>query len=143
MKNITSLKALPIIAALTVGFALTPITAMAGNGERGHHKSEYSRSSGKHHDKGHYRRDKHANRSHGSHQSRSIGRHYNKHRDNHYTGHHDYRRYNYGHHYPRRGHNTTHYVVNDYGHRGHYSGFDQLRFMIGLHTDNVDISFHD
>ena len=149
MINITSLKntlkTLPIIGVLAMGLALAPATSMAGNGDRGHHKSGYSKSSGKHHDKGHYRSGKHAYRKHDRGHKRNLGHHLDRHYSTRYGNRHDkhYRGHSHGHHYDHRGHATTHYVVNEYPYRDHYIGLDHLRFMIGLHTDNFDITFRD
>jgi len=165
MTNITklknSLKTLPIIAVLAVGFALTPTTSIAAN-DRGHHNGGYSKHSAKHQDKGHYRGNKHSYRGSGKHHNKghhrsnkhsykhsanghknSIGHHINKHYNKHHYGRHNNHYPRYDRHYGHRGHNTTHYVVNDYGHNGHYHGLNHLRFMIGLHTDNFDITFRD
>jgi hypothetical protein len=155
MKNITNpklhLKAIPFIAMLALGMAFAPMSAMAGSGDRGHHKAEQSKNVGKHHNRGHYRSEKHAYKEprHNSHRRNvdrnhkrklnheygtRYGRHHNKH-VRHYP--------RYDHHYDHRGHGTTHYVINDYHHKDRYVDYDHLGFMIGLHTNNFDITFRD
>lgn len=151
MKNITNsriqLKTVPLITVLALGLAFAPLSAMAGNGNRGHQKSEHSNSSGKHHNKGQYRSEKHTYREprHNNHK-RSLGRKLNHDHGTRYSSHHNRGHDKHVRHYPRydhRGHGTTHYVVNDYYPRDHYVDFDHLGFMIGLHTNNFDIMFRD
>jgi hypothetical protein len=155
MKKITNtrlhLKTVPLIVMLVLGMAITPISAMAGNGDRGNHKAEHSKNVGKHHDRGNYRSEKHADRKphynshkrnlnhklnneHGTRYGRQHNRGHNKH-VRHYP--------RYDRHYDHRGHGTTHYVINDYPHRDRYVDYDRLGFMIGLHTNNFDITFRD
>lgn len=155
MKNITNpklhLKTIPLIAMLALGTVFAPMSAMAGSGDRGHHKAEQSKNVGKHHSRGHYRSEKHAYKEprHNSHRRNvdrnhkrklnheygtRYGRHHNKH-VRHYP--------RYDHHYDHRSHGTTHYVINDYHHRDRYVDYDHLGFMIGLHTNNFDITFRD
>ena len=151
MKNITypklHLKTVPLIAMLALGMALAPMSAMASNGDRGHHKAEQSKNVGKHHNRGHYRSEKHAYKEprHNSHRrnfnhksKHEYGTRYGRHRNKHVR---HYPRYD--RHYDHRGHGTTHYVINDYHHRDHYVDYDHLGFMIGLHTNNFDITFRD
>ena len=159
MKNITitglHFKAVTLIAMLALGMALSPMSAMAGNSDRGHHKTGYSNNAGKHHDRGNYRSDKHSKREarHNSHRG-SLDRNH-KRKLNHGYGsrygrhhNHDHKKHvkhypRYDHHYDHRGHGTTHYVINDYHHRNRYVDYDHLGFMIGLHTNNFDITFRD
>ena len=155
MKNITNskkhLKALPLITVLALGLAMAPMASMAGNGDRGHHKAGHSNSSGKHHNKGQYRSEKQSYREprHNSHK-RSPGHklghnHGDRYGSHHNRGHDKHVRYypRYDRHYDHRGHDTTHYVVNDYYHSDHYVGLDRLGFMLCLHTNNFDITFRD
>lgn len=155
MKNIINsrihLKTVPLITVLALGMAFAPMSSMAGNGDRGHNKSGHSNSSGKHHNKGQYRSEKHAYREprHNNHK-RSLGHKLNHDNGTRYDSHHNrghdkhVRHYpKYDRHYDHRGHGTTHYVINDYQHRDHYDDYDHLRFMIGLHTNNFDITFRD
>jgi len=141
------LKIAPLAAMLALGMALTPISAMASNGDRGHHKENHSKNVGKHFDRGNSRSGKHSYREprHNNHKrslgyklKHDYGTRYGRHNDH---GHRKHVRY-----YPRydhRGHGTTHYVINDNHHRDHYVDYDPLRFMIGLHTNNFDITFRD
>jgi len=159
MKNTTNtrlpLQAVPVIAMLVLGVALAPMSAMASNGDRGQHKAERSKNVGKHHDRSNYRSEKHAYREprHNSHR-RNVDRNH-KRKLNHgygtrYGSHHNHghkkhiKHYpRYDHHYDHRGHGTTHYIVNDYHHRNRYVDYDHLGFMIGLHTNNFDVTFRD
>jgi hypothetical protein len=145
------LKIVPLAAMLALGMALTPISAMAKNGDSGHHKENHSKNVGKHYDRGNYRSGKHSYREpRHNNQKRSLGHklkhdygtRYGRHND---YGHRKHVRYSprYDHHYDHRGHSTTHYVINDNHHRDHYIDYDPLRFMIGLHTNNFDITFRD
>ena len=148
MTNITSfkntLKTLPLIGLLAIGLALVPATAMAGNGDRDH--KQYSKKSGQHYDKGRYRSDKHASRSRGK---GHMGKHVKYrssagHPKHYYKGHQKHNRHyaRHDHHYDHRGHDR-YYVVNDYYPRDRFIGLDHLGFMIGLHTNNLDITFRD
>ena len=152
MNIITTLKTLPVVAAVAIGLVLSPAVSMADKADSGHQKSQYSheggKSHGKAHKKGNYRSDKarhkkqhkvtrsydkrgnkHVSKKHyGKPYGFRKGHAYNRHghRDNHRHGH--------------RGHSHTHYVVNDdYDYYDHYLDLDNLRFMIGLHTNNFDI----
>ena len=149
MNTISPLKAMPIIAALAIGLALAPTASMADNGNRGNHKGQssqdYSRSHSKADSKKQHRRDK---REHGSkrHNVNRHDRHSNKTVTRNYYGKpHKYRNNHkhYGHDHHRNNHSYTNYVVHDYVDRDRYVGFDDLRFMIGLHSDNFDIIFRD
>ena len=139
----TSLKTLPLITILTIGLALAPINSMAGNADRGHQKSGHVKHSAKNHDKGHYSSQKYihrsANKSHRSGVSHAL-----KHRKNaSYGDIHNRGYYKRGRHYDHRYYYPTHYVTNNHDHGGHFFDIDHLRFMIGLHTDNFDITFRD
>ena len=134
MKLLTTLKTLPLVSILALGLALAPTASMADKGDRGQ-KDRYSQHGGKtfkadkrgHKDRGHgyghtrKGHDKHSYDRHGSHGRHQVGH-----------------AHGYGH--DRHSHNN--YIVRDYGHQ-HYSGLGNLRFMLGLHTDNVDIIFRD
>jgi len=150
----TPLKTLPLLAVLAVGLVLSPTLSMAGNGDRGHHKEKYSHDIGKSHSKGHnkvqHRSNKHSVKTHGkshkdNHSHRSE-RHYSK-GHGHYNKHAYYKRghhkHGYDHHKHYRGHSHTHYIVNDHYYSDGLFDLDNLRFMIGLHTNNLDITFRD
>ena len=125
MNITTSLKTLPLVTALTMTLALAPAVSMADK-EHGHHRDDYSEHQ-------HHKNKKH----HGklartySHHERGYkkhhGHHHNRHYDRHYHGH------------PR----YEEVVVYDYYRPRHYIGLDNLRFMIGLHTGNIDLIFRD
>lgn len=147
MNIITTFKTLPVIGALVLGLALAPNVALAEKGDRGNHKGQYSQDTGKTHNKARKNNKQHkvhVNDRHGhknlrkghndkyysQHNSRKHNRHgSHAHRDNH--------RHGYG------GHTHSHYVVNHHDHHDRYIDFDDLRFMIGLHTDNFDIILRD
>jgi hypothetical protein len=147
MNIISKLKTLPIVGALAIGLALSPALSMADNGNHGSHKKQYSQNTGKSHDK-HYRADKHKEprkivhsydkRGHKKASRSHYGKPYG-----HDKGHVHYKRDKHRHNHNHRGHSHTHYVVNDYGYRDHFIDFDDLRFMIGLNTNNVDIIVRD
>jgi len=133
MKNkLTSIKTLPLLAVFATGLVLSPTLAMADDDDRGHSKHRYSQEN--HQARGYA--NKHGNR-HGERHNGS--RHYNKHyghRDGYAHNKHYYRRDDH------RGHRHSTYIVNDYYDNDYYL-LDPLRFMIGLHTNNVDIIFRD
>lgn len=154
MKTVSSFKKLPVIAAVLMALAVFPGASMADkgdrHGDRGGHDKHYSHDRKKSHDKGHYRVDKHAGKSHHydrhsrgydkhhKHGKRWKGKHHGHHKAH---AHNKHKHRGHGH---RHGHGHEHtYVVNDYGHRPHYVGFDDLRFMIGLHNPNLDIVFRN
>jgi len=146
MKRLTTLKTLPLAGVVALGLALMPAVSMADKGDRDN-KGHYSQKSGKsykadkrsHNDRGN--RYGHTKKGHDKHAYNRGGRH---HYGNAYG--HDKRGHGHGHGHahsvghPVHNHTTT--VVHDYGHQ-HYLGLGNLRFMLGLHTDNVDIIFRD
>jgi len=121
------LKTLMLSATVAVSLIFIPTLSMADNDKYSHHQAKYSTDKTRHHNKGHK-----ISRSHGQkhHYSKMQNRH-NKH-GLHKSGHHGHRGHNHGH---------INYVVNDHYH-GHAHVFDHLRFMIGLHTDDIDIILH-
>ncbi len=150
MINKTTLKSLPLLSLLAAGLILSPTMVTAGYGDRSHSKSQYSHDDAKSYSKGHKRSNKHSNKAHYKSQGKSHKGNYghsSKHlytkRQGHYNdrahnkrGHHNYR-----HDHHRDQHHTT-YIVNDH-HYDDYYGLDNLRFMIGLHTNNFDIVFRE
>ena len=143
MKLLTTLKTLPLVSILALGLALAPTASMADKGDRGQ-KERYSQHGGKsfkgdkrgHKDRGHgyghtkKGHDKHGYDRHGSHGRHQVGHAHGHGHDRH------------AHHNSYAGHSHNNYIVRDYGNQ-HYLGLGNLRFMLGLHTDNVDIIFRD
>lgn len=154
IKSLTSLKTLPLISVLAIGLVLSPTLSMADNGDRGRHKTQYSYDGGQAHSKGHKRSNKQSNKahykSHGKIHKENIGHsskhHYPKEHGYH-SDHGHYKRgftnHRYGHQNNHRGRHHTNYVVNEHHYSDYSYGLDPLRFMIGLHTNNVDIIFRD
>lgn len=154
IKSLTSLKTLPLISALAIGLVLSPTLSMADNGDRGRHKTQYSHDGGQSHSKGHKgsktqsnkRHYKSHGKSHKSNHGHSSKHHYAK-GHGHHNDHAHYKRginkYRYDHQNSHRGHHHTSYVVNDQHYSDYSYGLDHLGFMIGLHTNNVDIIFRD
>lgn len=144
----STIKSLPVIGILALGLALSSNAAMADKGDRDGHKGnitqQFSHQADKSHNntgkytkrykerrynrndhrKGHKDRSRKYYSSHNGHKHKSHNNH--AHRDNHRHGY--------------RGHSHSHNVVN---HHDHYVGFDDLRFMVGLHTDRFDIILRD
>lgn len=145
MKIRQTLKNLPVIGVLALGLALSPNLVMADHGDRGKHKSQYSQDSGKTHKKTR-KNDKprkvHVYDRHGHKKARKNhhGRHFARHDSHKHNRHYGHRGdYRHGHRHGHRAHNHSHYVTNHHDHHDRYVDFDNLRFMIGLHTDNLDI----
>jgi hypothetical protein len=147
MKSLHSLKTLPLIAALAIGLALLPTLSMADNGDRGGHKKQYSHDDRQSHSKGHKSSNTHSNKGHykshdNSHKSKN--RYSSKYRNKKGYGHdNSHAHYKPVYHDRHRAHHHTTYVVNDRHYSDYSYGLDPLRFMIGLHTNNVDIIFRD
>ncbi len=144
MINKKTLKNIPLLALLTAGLVLSPTMVMAGHGDNRHSKGQYSQNDRQSHSKGHKQNVKKHYKSHGKSHKGNYGisskRHYSKgygHSNDYKRGHHNYR-----HDYHRDQHHTT-YIVNDHHYDDYSYGLDPLRFMIGLHTNNVDIIFRD
>ena len=147
-----TLKTLPLIGVLAMGLALTPAISMADDDNRGRHKDRYSHDAGKSHKKAH-KQGHRAHKKEWKREHRSYGKHHgHKYTDKHKHGWKKRHGKHYGHKHSHRdtrhshshrGHRHEHVVVRDYGHHDHYLDFDDLRFVFGLHTDNVDIIFRD
>ncbi len=146
MNNKITLKYLPLTLLVT-GLALAPTVTMADKGDSRHYKSQYSQADSRSHSK----QRKHTGKQHqNSHRKnhRDHSRHNSKHqynkwqsrRNDHAHNKHGNHNHRYNNH---RGHSHTTYVVNDRHYNDHLYGLNQLRFMIGLHTDNFDITFRD
>ena len=133
----STIKTLPIIAALAIALAMSPNTAMADKGDRNAHKGQYSKQYSHDAGRSHNRTRKdtrlHKGYAHHGHGHKKVRK---SHPDMYYGGH-----KHKGHHHRRHSHD--HYVVHEHGYRDHYVDFDNLRFMIGLHTDQFDIIFRD
>lgn len=155
MNTVSGFKKLSVIAAVLMALAVFPVASMAeksdGYGDRGRHDKQYSPDRKKAYNgdshRGNKYDNKHAAKSHGdARHNRGYDNHrkHDKHVKGKQYGHHHAHAYNkhkhrdYGH---RHGH--PQYVVNDYRHRPHHVGFDDLRFMIGLHNPNLDIIFRN
>lgn len=119
MNITTSLKTLPLITALGMSLTLAPTVSMADR-ERGHGREHYAGYE-KHQPKKHHGK---LARKHGREHGWKHGRRHDRHA-----------------YYPRH----EEVIVYDYRHQPHrrFAGFDNLRFMIGLHTGNVDLVIRD
>ena len=156
MNSKTILKKLPLLTVLAASLVLSPAIVMAGNGnsERGHFKEQYSKGDYRSHSSSRNHRGELRNNRHDKHSNKHAYRSYGKDHRGH-NKHRSARHYDRGHshqnsysHYKRRhdGHRHDHhttYVVNDHHYSDNFYGLDPLRFMIGLHTDNFDITFRD
>ena len=119
-----SVKKLVISAAIAAALIAIPGVSMANNEDHGHKHETFTTARSKYHGDDH----------------RVSNRHNFQHRDEH---HHkepfhkrrDHHEHYYGHDHDR--YNHTHYVVNEY----YYDEdeLDRLWFMIGLHTNNMDV----
>lgn len=159
MNTVSSYKKFPLIGAVLMALAVFPGASIAekgdGYGDRGRHDKQYSYERKKSYNGDSHHRNKYDNKHGNKHAGKShdYNRHnpgYDKHRkhDKHWKGkqygHHQGHAYN-KHKHRDDGHRHGHarYVVNNYGHRPHHVGFDDLRFMIGLHNPNLDIVFRN
>jgi len=136
------LKTLPIIGILMAGLTLSPAIAYADK-DRSHNKAKYTHDR----DYSHHKKDKRRHkklayndhgRLHGKHHKRHRG-HKPKHHRNNWRGYTPEHRHNKHTHRGHRSHRHTTYIVNDH----HYHALDRLGFMLGIHTGNFDIVFHD
>ncbi len=164
--NISSkLKTLPILGSLALALISAPAIAVADNAKREQNRGHYSQKS----DKPHYRSESHRQPQHrGEYRGHQRDRHnrhgYNDYAQNHghkyafnksHKKHHKYRKHHkhghYGHHrHPHHGHGHNHHSHNHYQshvivrpERRAYLDLSDLRFMFGLHTDNIDLIFRD
>lgn len=101
-----------------------------------HRYNEYAHNPGqkyffRHGHKKHHKHYKHKHKHHGHkhHVHKHHGHKHYKHRHGYHAGHH------HGHYEPR-------YIVRDRSYRP-YVDLSDLRFMFGLHTDNIDLIFRD
>jgi len=152
MKIISTLKTLPVISVLVTGLVLSPGIAMADDSGRNKFKNSHSQSVDKHRNKNQHRRDirsDHAKKPHRNHRGgnhnythdRRLNQH-NNHRHGHkkhyaQPTHHGHDRHQHRHHSPVQG-----YAVHNSGRR-HLLNLRDLRFILGIRTDNVDITLHD
>lgn len=137
MTIFSSLKTLPLLAALTAGIALIPAFAIAGN----HHAEAYNSQHTQHKtrtEKHAYQDKRHAQTNYRNPRAMHSGqrRHANKYHKRHRVIHNrEYRRYKHAHEYP------AHY--RSYAQQAYFPARSGLRLMLGLHTDNLDIVFRD
>ncbi len=136
MNNKTLLKKLSLLGLLATSVVLAPGIALADRGDRGQSRESYS----------HDDRRSHSNRNdHRSYGKRHQGyqRYGSAHNQNRGYGHHKNHAH-YKHRYDDRRHNDhTTYVINDGYYASDFYIRDPLRFMIGLHTNNIDIILRD
>jgi len=136
MNNKTLLKKLSLLGLLTINIILTPAIALADRGDRGHSHESHS------HDERHSHNNSNDYQTHGKrHQDyQRYGLVYNQSRG---RGHHKHYAH-YKHRYDGRRHNHYRtYVVNDDDYVNDFYIRDPLGFMIGLHTNNIDIILRD
>lgn len=152
MNTVSSFKKLPLIGAVLLALAVFPGASMAekgdGYGDRGRSDkhSSYERKNSYNGDshRGNKFDNKHGNKHGNKHAAKSH--HYDRHKrgyDKHSKHGKHWKGKQYGHDHD---HGHARYVVNNYGYRPHHShhvGFDDLRFMIGLHNPNLDIVFRN
>ena len=140
MTIFSKLKTLSLLALVAAGTSLAPSLATAGNYNAEPHKAQHSQQKAKKHGQHknkRYARTDHRNQ-HVNHPRKK--RHFNKHHqlkrvvhDRHYRAHkHEHNRY--------CQHPTSH---RSYAHQSHFLSRNGLRLMLGLHSDNFDIVFHD
>jgi hypothetical protein len=137
---------LPLISVIAAALLLSPVISMADKADRGHHKGVHSVNVDKKHNKGVFRADKHRYDKRGKHYKHRSDWHGHKPWAKHHAGHkhglykrvYNKHRHNDGHHH---GHNHVTYIDHDHYYDDY--GFDRLSFMLGLHSDNLDIIFHD
>jgi len=147
MKKYSSLlKTLPVISMLVTGLSLSPAIVYADK-DHGNNKSKYSHERGhSNHKKDSRKHNKYAHNDRGrSHSKHNKKRHSHKpkHHKNNWRGYRPEHRYSRHDHHDHRSHRQPVYIVNDHHYNDRYIGLDRLRFMLGIHTDNFDISFHD
>ena len=141
--NVSStIRTLPITAALALGLALAPAISMAKGGfdrDNVSHGQSYSHNGAGNHGNNHGNSHGY---DHGGDKRVHNGRGYDRdwHDRGHEHGHYD-RRVVKNYIYPAHPHTVTEYVVHDYAPR-HYLSLGDLGFIIGLHTDDIDIILH-
>ena len=146
MNIIHTMKNLPVIGLITIGLALSSNTAMADKADRDGRKGQMAQQFSHELDKSYGKRHKHSK----PHKERRHGKNYRKHSHKHHSrdhghrhkghkshGHRDYHRHGY------RGHSHSYSSLHHVGHGHNYVDFDDLHFMIGLHTDRFDIILRD
>ncbi|MCG6937696.1 MAG: hypothetical protein LJE83_05925 [Gammaproteobacteria bacterium] len=137
------LKTLFISAALITAL-VSPAVSIAESADGSRHHKKHSAGSGQQHNKGHYRSDnydvkargKSQKISHGHELKRNHGRDHN--RPHNYV-HYDHGHYKHRHNHDHDGHDQRHYVVNEYYYNDGLYDVDHLRFIIGLHSANLDV----
>ena len=117
-----------------MSLVMLPGTAMADRDDRGHSREKYSHDEYRSYsNKRDYRPREKYRKSYDRYDSV-----YKRNRGNHHSS--AYRKHR---HDGRRHRNHTTYVVNDYYYAGDHYLRDPRKFMIGLHTNNIDIIFRD
>jgi len=136
MNNKTLFKNLSLLGLFVTGIVLAPGIALADRGERDHSREKYSnddrRSHSNHNNYRSYGKRHQGYERYGSvrNQSRGHGRHKNQ---AHYKHRYDGRRHGY----------YTTYIVNDRYYANDFYMPNPFRFIIGLHTNNIDIILRD
>jgi hypothetical protein len=138
-----NLKRLSIAGAITAVMILSPAIAMADKGDRGHNREHNTVVAGQKHHKGNFRVKEPARKVHGgSHKIRHTN--WRKRHDGHRHKYYKHPHNRHAHHgYHDNGHRHVNYVVHDHYYYDDGYDLDYLRFMIGLHSDNLDIILHD
>jgi hypothetical protein len=143
MKTISKIKSIPVIALLALGLALTSSPAMADKGERSSHKGEIAKQFSHEVNRSHRGTAKPGKRSGSRSHDRNSHKWTRKDRDHRYYKSHDggkHRVHRGKHRHGYTGYPHTHRIVS---YHDHHIGMDDLRFMVGLHTDRFDIILRD
>ena len=136
MNNKTLFEKLSLLALLASSIALTPSIALADRGDRDHSRGNYSNDEHRSHS------NRYDYRPSGK-RHQAYKRYGSVHKQSRGHGHHK-NHVRYKHRYDGRRHNNhTTYVVNDHYYANDFYLRNPLRFMIGLHTNNIDIILRD
>ena len=140
MTILSTLKTLPLLAVLAAATGLAPSLAIAGNHNTEPHKAQHSQHRANKHEQKHNKRHARAN-----HRNQHVNHSGKKH---HYNRHHQSRRVVHNRHYRSHKHVHNRYCQHPTSYRSYvqqpyFLSRNGLRLMLGLHTDNIDIVFHD
>jgi len=140
MTILSTLKTLPLLAVLATGTGLAPTLATAGNHNAETHRAQQSQHKANKHNRQH--RERHAHTNHRSHHAD------HRQKKRHFAKHHQPRRVVHSRHYREHKHVHNRYCQHPVSYRyyspqPHFLSHNGLRLMLGLHTDNLDIVFHD
>ena len=140
MTIFSSLKTLPLLAVLAAGIGSAPSLAIASNHNAETHKSHNTQHKSKNNRYGYQHNNRHARANH---RNQNVNHSRKKH---HYNKHHKSHRVVHNYHY--RGHEHNRYCQHPTSYRSYvqqpyFLSRNGLRLMLGLHTDNIDIVFHD